>query len=92
MKNIPFESSQWDESNDTKFVKIQSLDAKIDQNVFKYLAWINLVNINITDMKYMPFESFQWDDYNDTKIIKIQSLDTKIIAKPDFYFILYKII
>ena len=36
MKHIPFESSQWDDSNDTKFINFQSLDTEIITNSYFY--------------------------------------------------------
>jgi len=92
MKHPPFESSRWDDSNDTKTIEIWSLDVKIDQNIFKSSSSSNSVNINARDIKHTPFESSRWDDSNDTKIIEIQSLDAEINTKTYFYFMLHKII
>ena len=78
MKHISFESSQRNESNGIKIIKIQSLDAEIDQGTFKFSMKSNSVRINATDMKYIPSESSRWDESNGIKIIKIQSLDAEI--------------
>jgi hypothetical protein len=85
MKHISFESSKWDESNGIKIIKIQSLDAKIDQGIFKFSIKSNSVNIDGTDIKHIPFESSHWEDSNDTKFIKIQSLDAEIIIKMNYH-------
>jgi len=76
----PFESSHLGLSNEFLIIKIQSLDAEIDQNIFKYSVWSNSVNIDATDIKQPPFESSRWDESNDIKIIEIQSLDVEIIG------------
>ena len=76
----PFESSYLGLSNEFLIIKIQSLDAEIDQNIFKYSVWSNSVNIGATDIKQPPFESSRWDESNDIKIIEIQSLDVEIIC------------
>jgi hypothetical protein len=65
MKHIPFESSHRGESNGIKIIKIQSLDAKIDQGIFKFFMKSNSVNIDATNMKYISFEFFHRENSND---------------------------
>jgi len=56
---LPFESSQWDESNKLQFVVIGSLDAYIYQEMSKFSRRNNSVNITSINMELLPFDSSQ---------------------------------
>jgi len=92
IKQPPFESSRWDESNDIKIIEIQSLEVEIIGIKYNIFHYDNFVNIDVTGMKHQSFESSRREESNAVKIIEIQSLDAEIIAKTYFYFTLYKII
>ena len=79
----PLDSSQWDNSNDTKIIQIGSQDHEIHNPTKIYLIsknnkyivylrilWSNSANFGTV---LVLLESSQWDDSNDTKIIQIGS-------------------
>ena len=93
MKLLPLDSSQWDDSNESKIIKIWSLEPVVVKITSKYLMlrefyiykmpiWSKKldysVNINPNVMKLLSFDSSQWDESNDLKIIKIWSLGPEI--------------
>ena len=57
MRHIPFESSRRDDSNDTKFIEIQSLDAEIiAKTVFDFMLHkITMYYVNEVLYNEVPF-------------------------------------
>src|SRR5215204_2215177 len=52
MKHIPFESSQRDDSNDTKFIKFQSLNAEIITKSYFYFMLHKIIYHHVNEFSY----------------------------------------
>ena len=81
MNYIPFESSQWDESNDAKISKFQSLDAEIVSKMSKSLSKNIIDNIYSIGMILLLFDSSWLELSNELLIIRFWSLDAEIYIK-----------
>ena len=73
IKISPFESSHWDDSNNSNFIRFESLVIKYIRNIYKTLKFNNSVNINPIEMKRLPFESSRRDHSNGCIFIRIGS-------------------
>ena len=79
MKIPQFESSHRDDSNDSIFIRFESLVIKYVRNIYKTLKINNSVNIDLIEMERLPFESSCRDDSNGGIFIRFGLLNAEII-------------
>ena len=76
----PFDSPQWDESNDIKFTEIQSLDQFPILKIIKWFLNRISVNIDARDMKIPPFDAHRLGESNELLYTFLRSLDGEIFT------------